>query len=65
MIEGSSVEIEVKKEKLNTIETQELLFKKYLEDYKMRHGKSFEELVSMANDPRKFMKTEKKSRKKP
>jgi len=64
-MEGSFVEIEVKKEKLSTIETQELLFKKYLEDYKMRHGKSFEELVSMANDPRKFTKKGKKSGKKP
>lgn len=64
-MEESSVEIEVKKEKLTTIETQELLFKKYLEDCNMRHGKSFEELISMANDPRKFIKAEKKSVKKP
>lgn len=56
------MEVEVKKEKLSTVETQELLFKEYLEDYKMRHGKSVKELLSMANDPRKFMR---KSGKKP
>lgn len=61
-MEGSFVEIEVKKEKLSTIETQELLFKEYLEDYKMRHGKSVKELLSIANDPRKFTR---KSGKKP
>lgn len=64
-MERSTVEVEVKKEKLGTIETQELLFKKYSEDYKLRHGKTFEELVLMANDPRKFVKTGKKGKVKP
>jgi hypothetical protein len=59
------VKKEIKKEKLSTIEVQELLFKKYLEDYKMRHGKTFEELISMANDPRKFGKVGKKNETKP
>lgn len=54
MMERSCVEVEVKKKKLDTIETQELIFKKYLRDYQMRHGMTFEELVAMANDPRKF-----------
>lgn len=48
------MEIEIKKKKLDTVETQELIFKKYLRDYQMRHGKTFDELISMANDPRKF-----------
>jgi hypothetical protein len=43
-----------KKGKLSTLETQELIYKKYLQDRKIRHGMSFEELIEMANDPRKY-----------
>jgi len=44
---------ETKKQKLGTLETQELIYKKYLKDSKIQHGLSFEELIKMANDPRK------------
>jgi len=46
--------VQEKGKKLGTLETQELMHKKYLQELKIRHGMSFEELIQMANDPRKY-----------
>jgi hypothetical protein len=46
------MEVEIKKEKLSTLETQDLIYRKYVEDYKLQHGKSFEELIALANEPK-------------
>jgi hypothetical protein len=54
------MEAELKKKPLSTLETQELIYKKYLRDQEIQHGKSFEELLLMANDPRKFVRTRRK-----
>jgi len=58
------VTIEKKKTKdLSTLDVQNLIYEGYLETFKLRRGKSFDELLKMANDPRRYSKVRKKNKK--
>lgn len=47
---------EKKAKELGTLDVQNLIYKEYLETYKLRQGKTFDELVRMANDPQRYSK---------
>lgn len=60
---------EKKTKELGTLDVQNLIYQRYLETYNLRQGKTFDELLKMANDPRRYSKvvveTEEKSEIKP
>lgn len=47
---------ENKTRELGTLAVQNLIYQRYLETYKLRQGKTFDELLRMANDPRRYSK---------
>ena len=51
-----------KKRELGTLDVQELIYKRYLETHKLRQGKTFDELLEIANDPERYSKIRKKSK---
>jgi len=47
---------EKKTKELGTLDVQNLIYQQYLETYNLRQGKTFDELLKMANDPRRYSK---------
>lgn len=53
---------EKKAKELGTLDVQNLIYKKYLETFRLRHGKTFDELLKIANDPKRYSKAQPKNK---
>jgi len=53
---------EKKTKELSTLEVQNLIYKRYLETFKLRQGKTFDELLKIANDPKRYSKAPTKNK---